>query len=240
MGYSSEKNLTKFIDTLKTGEMTVVVGRSDVGASNLTMNVALQRSIMEGKSVAYFSLEKSELSIMQELLCTVAEVNCKKAIEGKLDKAEWQKIRKATDCFKSCHLLIDESFCLNLSNILAKCQEMKKTSGLDLVIVDYLSLLIPDDISARNVDEVLKILRALQNMAVELQVPFIVNVHCERIGLYSVKQYLPSEIDSVWILSHSSDDWSDNLLLLAERGIHAHTFLHLEQDYTTGKMWVTI
>ena len=71
-------------------------------------------------------------------------------------------------------LYIDQSSTNNVRDIKAKCQKLHREGNLDLIIIDYLQLLVSGDKNAgNNVQEVTKISRALKQMAIQFGVPIL-------------------------------------------------------------------
>jgi replicative DNA helicase len=69
----------------------------------------------------------------------------------------------------------DDSFMLSPVELRSKCRKLKRESGLDLVVVDYLQLMhAPSDRASQSREqEIATISRSLKALAKELQVPVV-------------------------------------------------------------------
>ena len=72
-------------------------------------------------------------------------------------------------------LYIDDTGGLSIAKLVARCRRLKRTAGLDLVVVDYLQLVTGSDLGANSnrVQEVSQITQSLKALAKELSVPVL-------------------------------------------------------------------
>jgi len=147
--------------------MIIVAARPSKGkttfAINLALNVARQK-----KTVLFFTLEMSKEELVFRMLSILNGITVK----------EIQKLQYKTDIFnqKLCeladlNLFIDDNSRLSLFDLKTKCRKVKRKSGLDLVIVDYIGLM--QEKSQDRVQEVSKIARGIKQIAKDLDVPII-------------------------------------------------------------------
>ena len=205
---NNKKHLNTFINTLKPGEVTVVVApfaHFGVSETNFIRNVALQCGIIEGKSTAYFPRTSSAFDVMWSITCALAELDYRKVANGDLDDVEWLKLRDTVRKLRACNrnLFIGERFTFSLSEVYAKCRELKEKNGLDFIILERLFLNMVDNPRAQDVSEVLRTLRTLQNIATELQVSLLITLPCNRAENLVCEQYLPLDNYSI-VEAHSS------------------------------------
>jgi replicative DNA helicase len=88
-----------------------------------------------------------------------------------MSEDDLDKIQSAATRLKPARLLIDESSTLTPAQMAARARQVKRRHGLDLVVIDYLQLMVGDGAS-RN-EEVSQISRAMKLMARELDVPVV-------------------------------------------------------------------
>ena len=82
-------------------------------------------------------------------------------------------IEGANDDLSNLNLYFCDQGALTIADIRAKCRKQQQTSGLDLVVIDYLQLINGSGRSSSRQDEVSNISRSLKQMARELGVPVI-------------------------------------------------------------------
>jgi replicative DNA helicase len=85
------------------------------------------------------------------------------------------RIRDAYDRLGSAPIYIDDQPGNNILKMRAVARRLKKERGLDLIVVDYLQLMVPTGARASDslVQQVTEISRSLKNLAREMDVPVL-------------------------------------------------------------------
>ncbi len=81
----------------------------------------------------------SKIEIVQRVISSVGRLDSKLLRTGALDERGWEKITTAATKMFKAPLYIDDSSVVNVTDIRAKCRRLERSSGLDLVVVDYLA-----------------------------------------------------------------------------------------------------
>lgn len=176
--YRGIKTQFRGIDNLLNGlhgsDLIVLAARPAVGKTSFAMNI-VENVALQGYSCAVFSLEMGKEQLVQRMMCSVAGVSMEHALKGTMNKMEWLKIAKARELLGGAKIFIDDSAAVTPQELLSKCRRLKRKSGLDLVMVDYIQLMSSG--SKRKDDnrqqEITEISRNLKIMAKELNVPVI-------------------------------------------------------------------
>ncbi len=129
-----------------------------------------------GDTVAFFSLEMSEVELAHRFISCRARISNDKLRKGKVTQREWPKVLKACNELESAPLWLDDSSDLSLLDLRAKSRRLASSEAggkLGLIIVDYMQLMRPDDPRAGRVEQVGQISRGLKVLARELEVPVI-------------------------------------------------------------------
>lgn len=155
------------------GEFILIAGRPGMGKSSFAVNIAEYVSIADGKTVAIFNLEMPKESILKRILCSQALIDSNKIITGKIEGEDWARLGRVLDKIAAAPLYIDDSSVVTVSEIRAKCQRLKQTKGLSLVVIDYLQLMQGSGRNESRQQEISDISRSLKIMAKELGVPVI-------------------------------------------------------------------
>lgn len=167
--------LDKSIQGFKGGELIIIAARPAMGKTAFVLNIATNAARV-GKKVAFFSLEMSDLQLMSRIYASIAGIDGNKLKKPQfITPEEWNTISTAKyTTIDPLPLYIDESTSSALGEIMWKTRKLKRTIGLDLIVIDYLQLL---SIEGNNRDnrqnEVAKISRSLKQLARELNVPVI-------------------------------------------------------------------
>ena len=155
------------------GELILVAGRPGMGKSSFAVNIAETVAIRDGKPVAIFNLEMPRSMIVRRILCSQAYIDSQKILSGRFEGEDWARLGKVLDKIAVAPLYIDDSSNITVSEIHAKCQRLKQTHGLSMVIIDYLQLMQDKTRTESRQVEVSSISRALKVMSKELDVPVI-------------------------------------------------------------------
>ena len=175
-------------DTLDQGwkeEQLIVIGaRTGVGKSVFAVDSAVE-ACNDGKSVLFFSLEMSKKQLYGRMLAVEADVILNKLKPGvpKAD-SEIERIKEATNRMINWKLEIDDTPGVSVENIVAKSKlKALSTTGLDMIIIDYLQLITPSSLLSRKTrqEQVAELSRQMKLLAKTLKVPVMVLVQLNRV-----------------------------------------------------------
>ena len=158
---------------LQPSDLILLAGRPGLGKTSLALNIVSHAALHEGKTCAVFSMEMSELQVVQRLVSLNAEIDGNRMRRGRLGVPELQAINAASSLLQTAPIYIEESSRLTVTDILAKARRLQSERGLDLLVVDYLQLIEGADGDDNRVLEVAKVSRSLKAIARELQVPVV-------------------------------------------------------------------
>ncbi|MYF26196.1 MAG: replicative DNA helicase [Acidimicrobiia bacterium] len=166
-------DLDRKLGGLQPGSLIVVAGRPGMGKSALAMNIAGHVALNHGP-VALFSLEMSPMEIAIRWLGSHARVDSMKlrsGLKGDNPVRTFQQLQKAAGELFGAPLHADERS-RTVTDIRAQCRRMKRSSGLKLVVVDYMQLMQARTKENRQ-QEIAEISLNLKALARELNVPVI-------------------------------------------------------------------
>lgn len=123
-------------------------------------------------------MEMGAEQLATRMLSSVGQIEGSKLKTGNLEHNDWKKVNEAISRLSNTRLFIDDNAGQTVADIRAKCRRLKNSpSGLDIVIIDYLTLITSagrSSVSGQNrQQEVSDISRALKTMAMELEIPVI-------------------------------------------------------------------
>ncbi|HYG26676.1 MAG TPA: DnaB-like helicase C-terminal domain-containing protein, partial [Caulobacteraceae bacterium] len=167
----------------------ILAGRPSMGKTALATNIAFHvarnyawapqpdgsRKTVNGGVVAFFSLEMSAEQLSMRLLADVSGVSSDRLRKGEIDASEFGRVRDAAIEIQDSPLFIDATGGLSISKLAARARRLKRSSGLDLIVVDYLQLVTGGDGKGEQnrVQEVSMITQGLKALAKELSVPVV-------------------------------------------------------------------
>jgi len=179
-------DLDAMMGGLQPSDLIVLAGRPSMGktalATNIATNVASSARLSrnpnaptEGAVVGFFSLEMSAEQLAARILSEQAEIPSNKIRRGQIDEEEMKRLIQASQALSQAHLFIDQTGGISIAQLASRARKLKRQSGLDLLIVDYIQLLSGSakSASAGRVQEVTEITTGLKALAKELEVPII-------------------------------------------------------------------
>ena len=181
-------DLDQKLGGLHPSDLLIIAGRPSMGKTALATNIAFSvarsyaweptptgdRKTVNGGVVAFFSLEMSAEQLAMRLLADVSGVSSDRLRKGEIDASEFGRVRDAAIEISEAPLFIDATGGLSLAKLVARARRLKRQTGLDLIVVDYLQLLTADGGREQNrVQEVSAITQGLKALAKELSVPVI-------------------------------------------------------------------
>ncbi|MDP8970574.1 MAG: hypothetical protein M3N52_08820, partial [Actinomycetota bacterium] len=155
------------------GDHNFVAADVVVHNSTLVTNVATNIAVEQRRPVVLFSLEMSQLELVDRILAAEARVDFDRLRTGRLHDSDWPKLSQAMGRLAEAPLFIDDSPGINVMEIRSKCRRLKQKHGLDLAIVDYLQLMQPHRRLDNRVQEVSELSRGLKILAKELDIPVV-------------------------------------------------------------------
>ena len=160
---------------LQPGTLCILAARPSVGKTALALNIAAHAATKGEKKVVFFSLEMPSDQLALRLLASEAKLDSERVSKGKLAQHDWDRIMVQGERLMGAPIWFDDSFMLSPVELRSKCRKLKRESGLDLVVVDYLQLMhAPSDRASQSREqEIATISRSLKALAKELQVPVV-------------------------------------------------------------------
>jgi replicative DNA helicase len=182
-------DLDRKLGGLHGSDLLILAGRPSMGKTALATNIAFNvarayawepqpdgtRKTVRGGVVAFFSLEMSAQQLAMRLLADVSGVSSDRLRKGEIDAADFAKVREAAIEIQESPFYIDDTGGLSLAKLTARARRLKRRSGLDLIVVDYLQLVTASEgkQAQGRVQEVSEITMGLKALAKELGVPVL-------------------------------------------------------------------
>lgn len=170
--------LDKLTDGLHENELTAIGARPGVGKTAFAINIAT--NIAKKKRKVYFcSLEMSSEQLMQRIIANYCSINTQFLRTGRIQDNEVIKIADQTNDILNLNLKIDTKTreIEELENIVIN---LKDKNEIDLLIIDYLTLLKSREKYMSRELEVADISRKLKLLALDLHIPIIILVQLNR------------------------------------------------------------
>jgi replicative DNA helicase len=156
------------------GELIILAARPSMGKTAMALNIAQHAASRLGQTVAIFSLEMSNESLLTRMLCASARVDSQRFRAGYLNADERKRLQAAASQLVEAPLFIDDTAGSHLMDMHAKLRRLGQQRKLGLVIVDYLQLMSGRGRFENRNQEISTLSRGLKLLAKELNVPMLV------------------------------------------------------------------
>ena len=165
--------LDDLLTGLHPGELVLVAGRPAMGKTSIGMNFIENAAIRAKKKAAVFSLEMPAEQLAMRMLCTEARVDMQRVRRGQIEDEEWERLCDALVSIGPSNIYIDCTPGITVPEVRSKARRLQLEHGLDLIMIDYLSLMTATGKTGSRQEEVSQISRTLKGLAMELGVPVI-------------------------------------------------------------------
>ena len=180
-------DMDKKLGGLHKSDLLILAGRPSMGKTSLATNIAFNiakaykkgrlpdgsEGAVNGGVVGFYSLEMSAEQLAARILAEASEVSSHQIRQGDMTEAEFRRFVDAAKALESCPLYIDDTPALPISQLAARARRLKRTHGLDVLMVDYLQLVRGTGKSENRVNEISEITMGLKAIAKELNIPVI-------------------------------------------------------------------
>ncbi len=170
-GFTELDNMTS---GFQNSEFIVIGARPSVGKTALALTMAANMSVKNKIPVGFFTLEMSEMALMNRLIASESRINSEKLRSGMLKPSDFHNLTEAAGRIYEAPLYIDDSPNMKLLDLRAQARRMLSKEGVKIIFVDYIGLIEPE--SKSNVprhEQVAEISRSLKSLAREMEVPIV-------------------------------------------------------------------
>ena len=180
-------DMDKKLGGLHPSDLLILAGRPSMGKTSLATNIAFNvakayrrgtlhdgtEGAVDGGVVGFYSLEMSAEQLAARILSEAAEIPSQQIRSGDMTETEFRRFVDAAKALEACPLYIDDTPALPISQLAARARRLKRTHGLDVLIIDYLQLVRPASAKDSRVNEVSEITQGMKAIAKELDIPVI-------------------------------------------------------------------
>ncbi|MEH6673208.1 MULTISPECIES: replicative DNA helicase [unclassified Sulfitobacter] len=180
-------DMDKKLGGLHPSDLLILAGRPSMGKTSLATNIAFNvakayrrgtlhdgtEGAVDGGVVGFYSLEMSAEQLAARILSEAAEIPSQQIRSGDMTETEFRRFVDAAKALEACPLYIDDTPALPISQLAARARRLKRTHGLDVLIIDYLQLVRGTGKGENRVNEISEITMGLKAIAKELHIPVI-------------------------------------------------------------------
>lgn len=166
-------DLDNMLSGFQNSEFIVIGARPSLGKTALALSIAANISIRHKRSVGFFTLEMSNMALMQRLLSMEARVPANMLKTGTLSMKDWHRIGDAAGVIYEAPLYIADIPNMRLLDLRGRARRMRKHHGVEIIFIDYLTLITTDRGDTPRHEQVAEISRSLKALARELEIPVV-------------------------------------------------------------------
>lgn len=171
---SGYHDLDKLTSGWQNSDLIIIAARPAMGKTAFVLSMAKNMAISYNTPVAIFSLEMSNLQLVNRLISNTCELESEKIKSGKLTNIEWDQLMSRIKHLYSAPLYIDDTPSLSIFELRTKARRLVREHQVKFIIIDYLQLMNATGMKfGSREQEVSMISRNLKQLAKELNIPIV-------------------------------------------------------------------
>ena len=155
-------------------DLVIIAGRPAMGKTSFALSMAKNIASDYQVPMAFFSLEMSNVQLVNRLISNCCEIQGSKILNGQLQPDEWERLDKRVNRLLGAPLYVDDTPGLSVFELRTKARRLVREHGVKIIMIDYLQLMNANGMrfSSRQ-EEVSVISRSLKGLAKELDIPIL-------------------------------------------------------------------
>ena len=166
--------LDKITSGWQNSDLIIIAARPAMGKTAFVLSMAKNMAVNHNVPVALFSLEMSNVQLVNRLIVNVCEIPGEKIKSGRLESYEWEQLDFKIKELYDAPIYVDDTPSLSVFELRTKARRLVREHGVRWIIIDYLQLMNASGMSfGSREQEVSTISRSLKGLAKELNIPII-------------------------------------------------------------------
>ena len=155
-------------------EFIIIGARPSVGKTALALNMASNMAFHQKIPTAFFSLEMSEIALVNRLISSEAMVHAQNLRSGFLSSGDFKKIVDSMGIIFEAPFYIVDIPNMNLLNLRSQARKLRSQQQVEIIFIDYLGLIGHEIKGLPRFEQISEISRSLKSLARELHIPIVV------------------------------------------------------------------
>lgn len=166
--------LDKITSGWQNSDLVIIAARPAMGKTAFVLSMAKNMAVNFNIPVALFSLEMSNVQLVNRLIVNVCEIPGEKIKSGRLESYEWEQLDFKIKELYDAPIFVDDTPSLSVFELRTKARRLVREHNIKCLIIDYLQLMNASGMSfGSREQEVSTISRSLKGLAKELNIPII-------------------------------------------------------------------
>lgn len=171
---SGFRDLDKITSGWQNSDLIIIAARPAMGKTAFVLSMAKNMAVNYNTPIAVFSLEMSNLQLVNRLISNVCEIEGQKIKSGQLSPLEWDQLMARIKHLSGAPLYIDDTPSLSIFELRTKARRLVREHNVRFIIIDYLQLMNASGMKfGSREQEVSMISRSLKQLAKELNIPIV-------------------------------------------------------------------
>lgn len=167
-------DLDKMTSGWQNSDLIIIAARPAMGKTAFVLSMAKNMAMNYHTPVAVFSLEMSNVQLVNRLIVNTCEIPGEKIKSGQLNPMEWEQLMARIKDLYEIPLFVDDTPSLSVFELRTKARRLAREHGVKMLIIDYLQLMNASGMTfGSREQEVSTISRSLKGLAKELNIPII-------------------------------------------------------------------
>lgn len=155
-------------------DLIIIAARPAMGKTAFVLSMAKNMAVDASIPVAMFTLEMSNVQLVNRLISNVCGFKSEQIRSGKFTREEWSILHERLRKLYGAPLYLDETPALSVSELRTKARRLVREHGVQMILIDYLQLMTASGMKFGNREqEVSTISRSLKALAKELNIPIV-------------------------------------------------------------------
>jgi replicative DNA helicase len=177
-------DLDRLTGGFRKSDLIVLAARPSIGKTSCALSIAHQAALKFQQRIGIFSLEMSQEQLVERLVSMETGINLQRLNTGNVEEDEWEKIVNALSVLSEAKIRVDGTSVLSPVQMRSRARRWVQEEQIDLIIVDYMQLMQPDDDTKRKQENRVQVIdeisRNLKLLARELNIPILVLAQLSR------------------------------------------------------------
>jgi replicative DNA helicase len=167
-------DLDKLTSGWQNSDLIIIAARPAMGKTAFVLSMAKNMAVDYKIPVALFSLEMSNVQLVNRLIVNVTEIPAEKIKNGQLAKYEWEQLDFKIKDLYDAQIYVDDTPSLSVFELRTKARRLVREHGVKCILIDYLQLMNASGMYFGSREQEVSIIsRSMKGLAKELNIPII-------------------------------------------------------------------
>ena len=143
-------DLDKITSGWQNSDLVIIAARPAMGKTAFVLSMAKNMAVNYKYPVAFFSLEMSNLQLVNRLIANTCEIESDKIRSGRLQRHECERLDRKLNDLLGAPLYIDDTPSLSVFELRTKARRLVREHDVKIIFIDYLQLMNASGMSYGN------------------------------------------------------------------------------------------